>query len=219
MERAVGVAESTPRVTSSTNPGELSRVARRRMRRTTDILAVTAEILGEQGYHALNLEEIADRVDLTKATLYHYFESKDELVAATLRFVASDVTQRLEDLASRDQDESATSRLRVLLVEQMRILVSKYPAGGGRLFVEPLDWPPGLAQVIRGLRSDHDRIFRDVIDQGIQAGEFSAVDPNIVRHCIYGALNYVPVWTRRRPKKEVEAICIAVADHLMKLLN
>ena len=44
----------------------LSRAARRRNRRLTDILTATADVLAEHGYRETNLDEIAERLDLTR---------------------------------------------------------------------------------------------------------------------------------------------------------
>lgn len=41
-------------------------------------------LLGEHGYLGLNLDELADRVEYSKATLYHHFVSKEDLVLAVV---------------------------------------------------------------------------------------------------------------------------------------
>ena len=44
----------------------------------------------------MNLENVAEQTDIAKGTLYHYFSGKDELVAAVLEALTSDVNSRLE---------------------------------------------------------------------------------------------------------------------------
>lgn len=41
-------------------------------------------LLGEHGYLGLNLDELADRVEYSKATLYHHFVSKEDLMLAVV---------------------------------------------------------------------------------------------------------------------------------------
>jgi TetR/AcrR family transcriptional regulator len=48
------------------------------------ILAVAEATLGECGYHGTRLHEIARRVGIQKASLFHYFNSKEELYRAVL---------------------------------------------------------------------------------------------------------------------------------------
>src|SRR3954463_703850 len=92
----------------------LSRVARRRDRKVQDILTAAADVLAERGYHGMSLDEIADRLDLTKATLYHYFPSKEALVSACLEAIATRSNERLASVAV-DTVGTASERLRRLI--------------------------------------------------------------------------------------------------------
>ena len=74
-----------------------SRVARRRNRKVAEIVAAAADVLAERGYHDTSLDEIADRLDLAKATLYHYFPSKESLVMACMEAVGTEVIQQLRE--------------------------------------------------------------------------------------------------------------------------
>jgi AcrR family transcriptional regulator len=44
------------------------------------ILEATHILLAEQGYVAFNMDELANRVGISKATLYQHFPTKDELI-------------------------------------------------------------------------------------------------------------------------------------------
>jgi len=48
------------------------------------IVAQADELLTERGYLGLNLDELAGRVEYSKATLYHHFVSKEDLVLAVV---------------------------------------------------------------------------------------------------------------------------------------
>lgn len=60
----------------------LSRRERRRERTRGEILAAGRELLLEVGPEALSLRQVARRADFSPASLYTYFESRDEMVAA-----------------------------------------------------------------------------------------------------------------------------------------
>ena len=55
----------------------------------------TGEV-GEGGYDAVSLDDVADRLDVTKGSLYHYFPSKEELVAAAIETRGRDMIAHLE---------------------------------------------------------------------------------------------------------------------------
>lgn len=191
-----------------------SRVERRRDRKVASILAAAAEVLAERGYHYLNLDEIAERLDLTKASLYHYFPSKEELVCACLESLAVSANRRLQE-AAVDGSGSARDRLTMLIMVQLTIILREQPQLAA-LFLHPLDWPERLRQRTRGFRLEHDAIFRAVVRDGIESGEFD-VDEEVAMHNLYGAMNYAPVWLGARSKKKFEATASAVAENLLRL--
>jgi AcrR family transcriptional regulator len=72
----------------------------------TEILTVAAELFTERGYEATSLREIAERLGITKAALYYYFPSKDDMLGALLEPLANIVTELMARLeAARDVGE------------------------------------------------------------------------------------------------------------------
>ncbi|MQA94104.1 MAG: TetR family transcriptional regulator [Streptosporangiales bacterium] len=53
-----------------------------RAERERQMLAVAEEVFAERGYHAASMDEIAERVGVSKPMLYEYFGSKDGLMRA-----------------------------------------------------------------------------------------------------------------------------------------
>lgn len=191
-----------------------TRAERRRDRRVASILTAAADVLSHRGYHRLNLDEIADRLDLTKASLYHYFPSKEALVSACLDSLASAANQRLAEAAAVVSG-SASERLTALVKVQLSIIVREQPQLAA-LFLQPLDWPDQYRQATRAFRLEHDTIFRAVVRSGLDSGEF-AVEEDVAMHNLYGAMNYTPVWFRGRSKRDFDAMATAVAANLLRL--
>lgn len=197
--------------------GPLSRVERKRLRRVNEILRVAAEVVAERGYQNASLDEVADRLDLAKASLYHYFESKQALVSACLDTAASEVQRRLEAIAK--EGGSATEVLRRLIIEQLRFTTQDYPELS-RLFLRHLEWPEPLLDRIHEWLVRHDRVWKKVIAKGVAAGEFTiATDPAIVRHCIIGALDFVPFWYHPEGKYAPEKAFEDIADTVLLMLG
>ena len=80
----------------------VSRVQRKRGRRVQEILSTAAELFGERGYDAVSLDDVAERLDVTKGSLYYYFPGKDELAVAAIETLGADWTGRLERLGGHD---------------------------------------------------------------------------------------------------------------------
>jgi AcrR family transcriptional regulator len=202
----------TAEVRTATTP---SRIERRRDRKVADILAAAADVLSERGFHGMSLDEVAERLDLTKASLYHYFPSRDELVSACLEALATTANERLR-ATSDAVSGTAAERLSMLIRAQLDMVVREFPQMA-RLFLQPLDWPEPYRQRSRALRVEHDEIFRAVVREGIRRGEFD-VDEEVAMHNLYGGMNNVPVWFRgRRRKKDVDEMATKIADNLLRL--
>ena len=58
------------------------------------IVGVAAAVFGEMGFERASMDEIAARTGASKATVYGYFGSKQELFLAVIR----DAAERLADL-------------------------------------------------------------------------------------------------------------------------
>ncbi|QCQ89878.1 TetR/AcrR family transcriptional regulator [Rhodococcus sp. SGAir0479] len=171
------------------------RVARRRDRRKSEIVRTAIGILAANGYQGMNLEDVAERTDIAKATLYHYFRSKDELVAAVLDVLTDEVMTRLAHRAEQADATSATELLRTLVDEQVRILTETAPEVA-TVFSWPREWPSTVQKSMKEMRRRHDAVFRDVVERGVADGEFTCPDIDVAMQCLHGVLNQAAVWIR-----------------------
>lgn len=192
-----------------------SRVQRKRGKRIQEILTAAAELFGERGYDAVSLEDVAERLDVTKGSLYYYFSSKDELGSAAIETLGNDWTTRLEELLA-DTEGTPAERLRVLIHEHVTIAVRDYPAAL-RLFLVPRDWPDAQRVRIKEMRSRHDALFRRLVEEGIAAREFTVTSVDTVLQCMHAAMSQAPLWCAELPPRAQRKAVDEVADTLMML--
>jgi TetR/AcrR family transcriptional regulator, regulator of autoinduction and epiphytic fitness len=203
--------------TASARPS--SRVARRRDRRKAEIVRTATELLSEHGYQGMNLEDVAEQTDIAKATLYHYFSGKDELVAAVIEALTVDVNRRLEAELDKVRDRSHLEQIRTLIREQVRILTDTAPEVA-TVFSWPKTWPESFQEIIKDSRRRHDAIFRRVVEAGLAAGEFDCPNPDVALQCLHGVLNQSSLWIRPSlpPEKKAE-LWEAVVDTASRMLS
>ncbi|MDQ7024106.1 MAG: TetR/AcrR family transcriptional regulator [Anaerolineae bacterium] len=82
----------------------------RRVRRTRKRLRnALIELILEQGYESITIQEITDRADLSRATFYlHYQNGKDELLGVSLEAMFDELVESVQDLVYQqnlDSDE------------------------------------------------------------------------------------------------------------------
>lgn len=69
------------------------------------------------------------------------------------------------------------------------------------------------------VRRRYDRLFRDVIAAGIDAGEFRVISIDASLHCLWGALNHIPVWYRDPTDASLETIIDEISDTVLMLFG
>jgi TetR/AcrR family transcriptional regulator len=78
------------------------------------ILAEAAELFAQRGFHGTSMNEVAEACGLSKATLYHYYRDKSELLVS----IADGHVSRLVDLCDSvygDASVAPADRLAVLI--------------------------------------------------------------------------------------------------------
>jgi AcrR family transcriptional regulator len=76
------------------------------------ILDAALDLFSEHGFDGSSLQQIADRLGLTKAALYYYFRSKDELLTALIAPAVTDLDTLLDTHA--EATETPASRRRFM---------------------------------------------------------------------------------------------------------
>jgi AcrR family transcriptional regulator len=63
-----------------------------------DVLSVSSALFAERGYYAVAMEEIAAAADVSRATLYRYFSTKDRILAELTRRAVVDIEEHASAL-------------------------------------------------------------------------------------------------------------------------
>jgi AcrR family transcriptional regulator len=81
----------------------------------TRILAAAEQLFVERGYHATTLQEIADRVGITKPALYYHFDAKAEILASLLDPMTTELERVLEQSVAAGES-GGTAAVRAVLI-------------------------------------------------------------------------------------------------------
>jgi len=84
--------------------GIKERREREKNERRESILRAAIQVYDREGYHAITMEKIAEEAELSRATLYLYFKTKDEIFIHAILSYSAFFSQQLENLyAGRSQ--------------------------------------------------------------------------------------------------------------------
>ncbi len=177
-----------------------------------DILWAAAEVLHRKGYDAATMKDIAAQVNLTAASLYHHFKSKDFLLLNVLE-VGLDLTiAQLEQIA--ESDCSNADKLAGMIRSHVVCVTDNVAVGAAMVFeIRALlnvsaggkNGDNGFMQEFVTRRNQFfnrrdyfESLFHNTVCAGIAAGEFRQVDAAIVTKAMLGAHNWVGLWFKDR---------------------
>jgi TetR/AcrR family transcriptional regulator, cholesterol catabolism regulator len=184
-----------------------------------DILVAAARVLLEKGYHRAKMEDIARVVDLTAGSLYHHFpDGKQEILLAVLNYGLDTISRQVESLI--DSDLTSEEKLREAVKLHVTAVTDHVYIGAAMVFEirTMLDIPEIRDEYV--LRRDHfEELFRTLIQEGVDSGDFSPVDVKLFVRMILGAHNWVGVWYREDGPLTGEDIAQQMADWFIAALS
>lgn len=176
------------------------------------IIEAAAKIFSEKGYHATSMQDIADAVHLQKASLYHHFSSKQEILADILDFALDLINTRLTDVVT--QTLSTEEKLRQALVAYFET-IAEYRNLSGVLLLELRSLEPELKMQLKSRREKFEGLWKDVIIEGQEQGKFAVVDPALTIKAILGMMNWTVTWYRSDGPRSAREIANLYADLLL----
>jgi len=201
-----------------------------------DIILAAADVLYRNGYEATTMKDIAAEVNLTAASLYHHFRNKDTLLLAVFEAGLELVIEQLEPIVG--SSKSTTQKLQEMVAVHVTN-VTRNPSVGAAMIFEirslmNFKMPPGNGSRMDGelvqkfserrdaffeRRDYFEGLFRQVIREGIDTGDFRDVDAGIYTKMMLGAHNWVAVWYREGGRLDGETIAQMMADNFLNGLK
>jgi len=145
---------------------------RRKEARPAEIMAAALTLFSERGFAATRLGDVADAAGVSKATIYLYFENKEQLFTALVRDIATPRFDEIEKMIDVYDGSSADLLSFVMARLNDVATTTRLPALAKIVLAEAGNFPEITAfyrdQIIRrGFRN-----LERIIERGIERGEF-----------------------------------------------
>lgn len=183
-------------------------------RRRHELIDVAARTFAERGYHATSIEDLIAATGLTRGGLYHYIDSKLELL---FRVVAELLDPLLEQArAIVAQEDPPEEQLRLL----MRAWMAHVESHRAHMFVfqqerRALEREPRWAEV-RASRRAFEELLGGVLDRGEREGVFRLRDRRLTLMAVLGMVNYTPQWFDPERRLSAPEIADGFCDTLLE---
>ncbi len=173
------------------------------------IVDTSAGVFARQGYHATGIAELCTANGLGKGALYHYIGSKEELLAA----IHDRVMDEVESGAERVAEAGGTpSEQLARLGDELLDVIHRYPE---HVWVFLHEFPAltgERAERFRKRRRAYERQVEAVLREGVETGEFRALDPWLASRAWLGMHNYTYLWLKPGGRLSARAVAQPFAD-------
>ncbi|MCU0899966.1 MAG: TetR/AcrR family transcriptional regulator [Cypionkella sp.] len=198
-----------------TAPEQTSRTTRRESNPRKELVReelmdIAARMFDERGFDRVSMAMIASEVGLGRSAVYHYFSSKDEILAAIIDSEANVPVNRMRVLAY-EPDKTATERLRNVVADGV---VRRLSSGSRFVRLARLE-----AQIPPDLRADYNKSRRAIFDEyvrlieeGMASREFRVVDSHIAAFAIIGMGTWTSRWFNPKGRMTSAEVATIIAD-------
>jgi AcrR family transcriptional regulator len=144
-------------------------------RKQSHIIRTTYRAISEKGAHRVSLQEIADRAGVSKGIILYHFNTKDQLMLQTMRWVLERNAERIRKAIAT---ETNPTRQVLVMIE----VIFRNPDANRRFYLTYLDLLDHAARVAEFSRlnatfhSIVNSLYAEVIHSGVEAGEFHVDD-------------------------------------------
>jgi AcrR family transcriptional regulator len=188
-----------------------------RRNRDAEIVEAAIDVFWRKGYPVASVQDVADRVGVLKGSLYHYIDTKEDLL-----FRIFD-----ESHAQASAIVGEVSRLDVAPLDRLRIYVERYV----EWYIENLERVSLYYSEWRHLtgkrrttvlkqRSFYEHFMRETIREAQAAGEVPAgLNATYATFFILGGIQNIPVWYRRDGADSPKQIAAAFAEMTLGMLT
>ena len=173
------------------------------------ILDAAAQVFRQKGFHGASMSDIADAVNLQKASLYHHVSSKQEILLALLERALELLSEQISGIAAGTAP--ADQKLREMIRAYLQAL-AEYPDLSAVLLFEhrSLDKRAHARHVPH--RDRFEDLWRNVLNEGVRDKTFNCPDTGLAVRGLMGALNWTLTWYGPGGRLTMEKIADRYAD-------
>lgn len=165
---------------------------RRKDFRPQEILAAARQLIEEEGAAATSMARIAKLAGVSEATVYKYYESKQDLVNQVLVDWASPFLERL----AHELPHFSGIRAQLTLIAIRYLRSMEETPKVHRVFYQELRWSNYRGSPLHKLNHQFTQAVVVAVEAAAKAGELQGeIDPAMVRDMLFGGLEHIAMRT------------------------
>ena len=181
------------------------------------IRRVATEVFARQGYHGASLRQIAKASEITLGTLYHYYPSKQDLLAELM----SDALQPLIASGHEVRAQFAGEPKQQLFeaVRRFVLITLEAPQLAIIADVELRSLTGDNATRTLAMRDEYEGIIRSIVVEGSDSGAFRPGDVKMATFAVLAISNQPAYWFNAKGELSAEDVATAQAEMALRLVG
>lgn len=139
------------------------------------ILDEATRLFAERGYEGTSMADLAERVGLRKASLFHHFASKEQLRQAVLERLVQRITSKLASLSDAAVNDDGFAHRIDALTDAVVNMLGEQPYAARLMVREAMEWDAASKDTLSQAFGESLRAGEKFLSQAQQAG-----------HCVQG---------------------------------
>ena len=177
------------------------------------IRSEAAALFREKGFNGTSMSELAAEVGITKSSLYHHYPGKQALLSEIIELTVNRVTPLVQEVAESDLPirERLGRAVALHTVEAIR------DQDAVACFIEEGRYLTSNFMTTHLVKRDrYELLFRHILEEGIESGEFVEQDVGLAVKAILGMSNSVVRWYRPGGAHTPEEIGAELAQFVVR---
>ncbi len=187
------------------------RAVARHLPRDEEILKIAAEVFLARGFDGAKLDHIAEAAGIVKGSLYHYFDSKEDIFARLITQI-TDMVDATDEIKEQMPPEVT---LRQVVHTQAGLVVSN-PVEMGILARQLVQMDGDVGDWARSVRRRYLDDVKDLIQAGQKKGVFRNGDPTVLAELVLGSVTVVTEWYRPGGRVDGDQMAAELTEFIMQ---
>ncbi|MGI5222327.1 TetR/AcrR family transcriptional regulator [Nocardia sp. CA-290969] len=201
-------------MTSASRPTRGPRQRLSEEQRRKQIMTAAIEEVAERGYEGASLTRIAQRADVAKGLIWHYFTGKEDLMAATAKATMETLRQHIVD--ELDLDEPVPNIIRAALrAAALQVRTRRNELVALNRIVHNLRHPDGGEQVTTDFYDATYQGQEELFRRGQAEGSLGRFDTTVMAVTYQGSIDIMLAYLEEHPEVEPHDYAARLADILL----
>ena len=154
------------------------------------VLKTAAQLFLEKSFGRTSMNDVADRLNITKPALYHYFNNKEDILLECYRLGVGLIEETLNEIA--DHGGNGLQKVEAFIQSYATVMTVNF--GRCVMRLDEGDLTSEARAEVRTYKRKIDRRLRSFLQEGIDDGSIAPCDTKIAAFAIAGALNWICMW-------------------------